>query len=190
MDEDAFRSFFAAHFDDEWRFARRRCDSSEDADDVTAESFAVLWRRRRDLPPEEERRLWLFGVVRRVLANQRRANRRRAGLDERLKAVVMPRSTTTDDPAELAVAHDESRVGTALASLSEDQRDLFVMRAWDELSVTDMATLLGCTPNAVSVRLHKARRRLAQALTDTAGTDPRPPRTSPDRTLRSEGERT
>jgi RNA polymerase sigma-70 factor (ECF subfamily) len=64
----------------------------------------------------------------------------------------------------------------ALGSLTADDRDLLVMRAWDELTVTEMATLLDCSANAVSIRLNRARGRLATALGEK---DPRLSRTSP-----------
>lgn len=163
MDEATFTTFFGRHFDDVWRFARRRCSSSDRADDMTAETFAVAWRRRHDLPPGTEARLWLFGTARLILANQRRSDRRRAGLHDRLVALPAPRSP--DDPADLVAETDtDGYLWTALASLADDDRDLLLMRAWDELAVTDIAVLLGCTPNAASLRLHRARSRLADAL--------------------------
>lgn len=177
MDEAGFRALFSAAFDDVWRFARRRTSSATDADDVAAETFAVAWRRRADLP-EDKVRLWLFGTARHVLANQHRGDRRRLGLGARLAAVPSPPGPA--DPAVVVADedHDARALWTALASLPDDDRDLLVMRAWDELAVTEMAVLLGCSPNAVSVRLTKARRRLADAL-DVA---PRAATTDPDRT--------
>jgi RNA polymerase sigma-70 factor (ECF subfamily) len=38
-----------------WRYARRRCSSTDDADDVVADTFAVAWRRRSDIPAEDVR---------------------------------------------------------------------------------------------------------------------------------------
>lgn len=185
MDEAGFRALFAAQFDDVWRFARRRTSSAADADDVTAETFAVAWRRRGDLPPDDEARLWLFGTARHVLANHRRGDRRRSGLGARLS--VVPAPPGPGDPGVVAVDHDQDAraLWSALASLSADDRDLLIMRAWDDLAVTDMATLLDCSPNAVSVRLTKARRRLADALdagSTDEGTDPTRSRTSDGRT--------
>jgi DNA-directed RNA polymerase specialized sigma24 family protein len=75
--ESRYRSLFEAHFAEIWKFARRRCDSSQDADDVTFETFAVAWRRRDDAPAREVR-LWLFGVARRILVNHRRSTERQA----------------------------------------------------------------------------------------------------------------
>jgi RNA polymerase sigma-70 factor (ECF subfamily) len=53
---------------------------------------------------------------------------------------------------------------SALSALSADDRELLNMRAWDELAVGEIATILGCTANAASGRLHKARIRLAEEL--------------------------
>jgi RNA polymerase sigma-70 factor (ECF subfamily) len=55
-------------------------------------------------------------------------------------------------------------VWRALSALTGEDRELLIMRAWDEMSVTEIALLLDCTPNAVSSRLHKARRRLTVEL--------------------------
>lgn len=173
MDEDAFTCLYAAHADDVWRYARRRCSSAERADDVLGETFAVAWRRRDDLPGPPDDRLWLLGTARRVLANQRRGDRRRDGLRERLVAVRSDPGPT--DPAEV-VGDDGDALWAALASLPDDQRDLLMMRAWDGLAVTDMATLLGCSSNAASIRLTRARQQLATALERERSTAPRTPR--------------
>src|SRR3954454_5211160 len=55
----------------------RTMASPDDADDAVAETFAIAWRRQRDIPRGAELG-WLIGVTRRVLANSRRS-RRRAG---------------------------------------------------------------------------------------------------------------
>jgi RNA polymerase sigma-70 factor (ECF subfamily) len=160
VEEDAFVALYRAHGPDVWRFARRRCGSAEEADDATAETFATAWRRRPDLPPAGEARLWLLGTARRVLANQHRSAHRRDGLDQRL-ALVRPEPGPAD-PAE--VVGDADPLWSALASLPDDQRDLLLMRACDGLAVQDIAVLLGCTPNAASIRLTRARDALAAAL--------------------------
>lgn len=159
MDEPEFRALYASTFDDVWRFARRRCASSEAAGDVTAETFATAWRRRTQLPVDGAARLWLFGAARRVLANHQRGERRRMSLHERLAATWTPPSSP--DPAE-SIA--DAGLASALATLRPSEREVLVMQAWDDLSVTEIARVLECSPNAVSVRLHKARRRLAAAL--------------------------
>ena len=180
MDERQFSALFDEHFAEVWRFARRRTD---EADDATSDTFAVAWRRRHDLPAEDDLRLWLLGTARRVLANQRRSTGRRQRLHRRVEvaAVALP---TEPDPADVVADREADPLLAALATLSGADRELLVMRAWDGLSVTDMATLLDVTPNAVSLRLHKARARLAAALD---GTDAPASRTRPRRPHDSEG---
>jgi DNA-directed RNA polymerase specialized sigma24 family protein len=50
---------------------------------VIAETFLTAWRRLDDVPAGDEARLWLYGVARRMLANQRRGARRRSSLADR-----------------------------------------------------------------------------------------------------------
>lgn len=169
MEEDRFVALHRAHLDDVWRFARRRTTSAADADDATAEAFAVAWRRRDDLPAGDAARLWLLATTRRVLANQHRATRRRRGLTTRLTSVAPAPGPA--DPAEEAL-RSEDPLWAALASLPDEQRDLLIMRAWDGLAVGEIAQLLGCSPNAASIRLTRARGALDGALKD-----PRPRRT-------------
>jgi RNA polymerase sigma-70 factor (ECF subfamily) len=183
MDERQFGALFDQHFADVWRFARRRCGDAGEADDIAAETFAVAWRRRDDLPHVGDVRLWLFGTARLALSNQRRSTGRRRRLHQRIEAaaVALP---PQPDPADVVADRDGDPLLAALARLSGDDRDLLVMRAWDGLSVADIAGLLDVTPNAVSVRLHKARNRLAALL---EGTDRTGTRTSSRRSHDPEG---
>jgi len=60
-------------------YTLRRVRDPEDAAEVIAETFVTLWRRFDRCPEGEQLRPWLFGVARRVIANQRRGDRRRSG---------------------------------------------------------------------------------------------------------------
>jgi RNA polymerase sigma-70 factor, ECF subfamily len=168
MDEDGFRVLFDEHVTELWRFARRRCASATEADDVVADTFLVAWRRRPDIPEGEAARLWLFGCARRILANQRRSATRRHNLENRLRGLSL---SSSPDGAEALLDGLDHPVLAALARLTPDDRDLLIMRAWDGLAVTDMAVLLDLTPNAVSLRLTKARARLAAGLGRTDPAD-------------------
>lgn len=169
MDEDGFRALFDEHLTGLWRFARRRCGTTTEADDVVAETFLVAWRRREDVPDGDAARLWLFGCARRILANQRRSASRQQRLQGRLRALSP--GMTSPDGAEAFIDGLDHPVLAALGALSPEDRDLLIMRAWDGLTVTDMAAVLGITANAVSVRLTKARARLATRLGRTDPAD-------------------
>ena len=106
-------------------YALRRAGSPEDAADVVAETFMVAWRRLDEVPDGDEGRPWLYGVARRVLANQRRGRQRRERLEARLRdevAVVGARALT-GRPA------PDSAVMVALARLDEGDRELLTLVA-------------------------------------------------------------
>lgn len=158
---DSFAGLFESSFDEVWRFVRRRVESTADADDVSGEVFAVAWRRRSELPPDEEQRLWLFGVARNVLRNHQRSLFRQRRVSAKLARAIGP-----DRAGRAELTERDDALWVALSRLAEAERDLLLMRAWDCLSVGEIATLLDCTPNAASVRLSKARARLRHELAE------------------------
>jgi RNA polymerase sigma factor (sigma-70 family) len=158
--EDAYRSSGTAVLG----YALRRAASREDALDVVAETFAVAWRRRTDLPVDaDEVRPWLFGIARRCLANTLRSRTRAGRLGQRLAdawadAQVPDPSTVHEQRAENRLVHE------ALTLLSADDRELVTLVAWEGLTPAQAADALGLSPGAARVRLHRARTRLRAEL--------------------------
>ena len=154
MDERTrFERLYRAHASSVRAYARRRLTSEALADDVVSDVFLVVWRRLDDVPPEP--RPWLYGIARRALANRRRGERRTAALRERI----------TSERREDAAAPDENgRVLRALARLSEPDRELLLLVAWEGLEPAELAQALEARPGTIAVRLHRARRRFADAL--------------------------
>jgi RNA polymerase sigma-70 factor (ECF subfamily) len=152
--EAEFAVLYAEHGRDILAYALPRAAGPEDAADVVAETFLVAWRRARDVPPGAEARLWLFGVARRVLANQRRGEGRRTRLAERLRA-ELPAAAVQPDPDGEGAA-----VMRALARLDQDDRELLLLANWEELSSAQIARVLGISTVAARTRLHRARHRL------------------------------
>lgn len=139
-------------------YALRRTGSPDDAADVLAETFLVAWRRLGEIPPGQDARLWLYGVARNVLANHYRGERRRTALADRLRAEL----AQTYQPPEYD--GESAAIAAALRRLPEDQRELLALNAWEGLDYGQLATVLGCSRNAIRIRLHRARARLAAEL--------------------------
>lgn len=146
-----FAALFATHYPDLLRFAVRRV-GADAAPDVVADVFLVAWRRRDDLPADAVR-AWLYGVAAKVVANHLRGETRRSRLRSRLAAEPVNGADS---------AHD--RVGTALARLRPVEREVLRLTEWEQLDAAEAAAVLGCSPGAFRVRLHRARRRLAEEL--------------------------
>jgi RNA polymerase sigma factor (sigma-70 family) len=143
-------------------YALRRVRQPEDAAEIVAETFATLWRRFDRCPRGAELRPWLFGVARRVAANQRRGERRRTALSDRLVA-----SFDRDAFDRLGPVAETSELARAFASLSESDRELLSLVAWEGLTRAELAVALGTSRAVVRLRLHRARKRLSDALPAT-----------------------
>ncbi|GAA4181130.1 sigma-70 family RNA polymerase sigma factor [Streptosporangium oxazolinicum] len=133
------------------------------ADEVVSETFAIAWRRFDDIP--EPALPWLLGVARNVLRDNIRAGIRRESLAGELRA------WTEEDHADQVA--ERLAVMTALASLNQDERELLILVAWQGLSPRDAARVIGCSAATFRVRLHRARKRLAQAMRSAPAIRPR-----------------
>src|SRR5438105_6855737 len=115
-------------------YTLRRVRDPEDAAEVIAETFVTLWRRFDRCPQGEQLRPWLFGVARRVIANQRRGDRRRTALAERLVA-----SFDAATFEAIAPPGHASALARAFAALSDSDRELLSLVAWEGLSRDELA---------------------------------------------------
>jgi RNA polymerase sigma-70 factor, ECF subfamily len=163
-----FESLYAANHGPILGYALRRTASPDDAADILAETFLAAWRRLDELPSGDDGRLWLYGVARRVLANHYRGERRRSALADRLRAEL----TSSYVPPEFD--GESARVAAALRRLPERQRELLALNAWEGLDYGEIAVVLGCSRNAVRIRLHRARAALAAGLAGAADRAPGP----------------
>jgi RNA polymerase sigma factor (sigma-70 family) len=154
-----FRAVYDANYHRILGFALRRTANREDAEDVVAETFLTAWRRLDQIPVGDEARLWLYGVARNALANQRRGERRRVRLAGALHAESVRQASRATD-----ADHEVARVAAAFARLSDDDREVLTLAAWEDLDAGEIATVIGRSRNAARIRLHRARRRLAREL--------------------------
>ena len=150
------------------RYLARRTDAAT-ADDVLGDTLLVCWRRLDEVPPGDEVP-WAYGVARNCLANAERSARRQRR--------VAARIATLDPPLEPARAerHDAEadeavEVRRAVAALPERDAELVRLWAWEQLGPSEIARVLDITPNAASIRLHRARARLRDELRKIHPTD-------------------
>ncbi|WP_324649420.1 sigma-70 family RNA polymerase sigma factor [Georgenia sp. H159] len=155
-DDAWFDTLYRDHATAVHRYFVRRAPT-DDAEDLAAEVLATAWRRRADVPADAVLP-WLYRTAGFVLANHRR------------KRVPLPVEQLPDgpdddgDPALAAVADDEVRV--ALAALSERDRQILVLHAWEGLGGGELAAVLGISRGGADAALSRARARLAAAWPD------------------------
>ncbi|HEY3921884.1 MAG TPA: sigma-70 family RNA polymerase sigma factor [Gaiellaceae bacterium] len=146
-----FEQIYAEHRDAVRAYVRRRAPEAA-VDDVVSDTFLVCLRRIECVPAEPLP--WLYAVARKTLANERRK-----------RARIAPRAEV---PAGEPAPAGDGALSAAFNTLSERDREVLRLVAWEGLSLADTATVLGCSELACRVRYHRAKTRLASKLTATA----------------------
>jgi RNA polymerase sigma-70 factor, ECF subfamily len=155
-DRNYFEALYRSHYPAVLRFACRRTDQ-QSARDVAAETFLVAWRRL-DAIPDDKALPWLYGVARKVLSHERRSETKHSTLHERMQAELV---VDLADPADGIV--DQLHARRVLDRLPPKYREALQLTEWEHLDMTAAARVAGCSAATFRVRLHRARRRLAEA---------------------------
>lgn len=145
-----FTSEVATHLDALYRYFLRRA-ARQDADDLAAEVFTIAWRRRDDIPPEAVL-AWLYRTAGYVLANHRR---RMQGMPSSLAHEPLD----VDHAGRIA---DVDEITRALARLSERDREILLLHAWEGLDGNELADALGISRSGAQAALSRARARLRE----------------------------
>lgn len=174
-DPDAFGELFNDGAQAVYRYAAGLTGDRSAAEDVVSLTFLEAWRLRdRVRPDARSLRPWLLAIAVNVVRNQARAARRHEAALSRLPAP--PRgwpdfadevSTRLDDQGRLAA------VRAAVRGLPVRERDVLIC-VWSGLDSAEAAVALGVPEGTVRTRLARARRRLRQALGESAA-GPRSP---------------
>lgn len=138
------------------RYLRRRC-APDDVDDVLNDVLLTVWRRIDDTP-DGSALPWCYGIARRCLANHWRTAARRTRLVARAMASAAPAAGPIWVDEADVLLHD------ALGRLSDTDREIVRLWAWERLEPREIALVLDSTPNAVSVRLSRLRRALESEI--------------------------
>jgi RNA polymerase sigma factor (sigma-70 family) len=154
---EQFEALYAEQYASIYAYVHRRLPGgASEVPDVVAEAFSVAWRRLDEIPVSEAR-LWLYGLARHSLMNHRRGSRRRTRLFDRL----MREAPTAAQPS-LAPDHADAWLVAAIERLPDAWREALRLVSWDGCSHAEAAQVLGCSVNAVALRLHKAKARLRE----------------------------
>lgn len=160
---EKFEALYAAHVKDLLSYALRRSASTHDAVEALSEAMLVAWRRIDDVPEGIEARLWLFGVMRNVLNNSRRSSRRQKRLIEKVSSLLEA------DVQEETLSRDTrtSNVHEALKQLRPIEAEVIRLSIWEELTSSQISTLLQIPPETVRTHLHRGRLKLRGLLGHT-----------------------
>lgn len=162
-----FDALYREHFRFVWRTVRRLGLQGAAIDDVVQEVFVVVHRRLDTFEERASAKTWLYGIVRRVVADHRRTLRRKPN-----RGAGAPQGPELDTMAAEgqgpeACAEQAERVRLLhrlLGELDEDKREVFVLSELEGLTLAEIAQALDGNPNTIASRLRAARREFEAAL--------------------------
>jgi RNA polymerase sigma factor (sigma-70 family) len=158
----SFDEVFAAEFEPLHGYISRRLGGSA-SDDLTAETFAVAYRRWEDLDPTRPVRPWLYGIASNLMRHQWRKERRmlRAYARSRVDPVLAEEETSLD---RLDGKAERFALSAALAELRREEREVLLLHAWAGLSDAEIADALALPAGTVKSRLSRARDHMRNCL--------------------------
>jgi RNA polymerase sigma-70 factor, ECF subfamily len=163
-DGRAFASIFDRYYDEIWRYVRRRAGPTA-ADELASETFVRAFAGRASYDrAQANARAWLYGVATNLLRERYRSEGRYLRAVGRAFEGASAADGTDEVDARVDASALAPRLGVALAGLSADDRDALLLLAVAELSYEEIAVATGVPVGTVRSRLHRARRRMQQAL--------------------------
>ena len=155
VDQVQFVATFRSHLQDISKYLTRRVEVSQ-VEDLASEIFEIAWRKR-DSCPEGFELAWLYKIAGFVVSNHRKKLSRRA-----ITVPLLDHDRSA--PSAEDVALDGSSVAQAFDELSAKDRQVLSLLVFEQLSIKEIAVVLGTTENNTSQRLKRARERLANNL--------------------------
>ena len=164
-DPRAFREIFERYKDRIYALCRHMSDTAEDAEDLAQEVFVSAFRNIAAFRADAAFGTWLY----RIAANRCTAELRKRrpafqsfeDMDDADRAPPAPGL----NPEDLMVRKElAKRVSSAVAELPENLRLLFVLGTLEGMRYREVAEIAGCSENAVKMRIHRARKRVRDAL--------------------------
>ena len=158
------------HIDGLFTYAMALTRNTYEAEDLVQETYLRAIQAMERLREDGNAKAWLYTILRNIRLNQVRQQRIRPKLveldaDENAVNLVVE---TGKDPHALYVSKVETQqVREGIRQLSEEFREIILLREFAELSYQEIATLLGCAQGTVMSRLARARAKLRTLVSVT-----------------------
>lgn len=172
-DQQAFSQLFAKYQKKVFNLCFRFVDNYEEAKDLTQETFVRVYNGIKSFRREASFSTWLYCIASNTCKNKLRSWKGRpklVSLDETFETEDDEMTRQVEDKncptplEEIETIEIQERVQTAINSLSEEQREVVILRDIEGCSYEEIAVTLGCNLGTVKSRLSRARLELKDKL--------------------------
>lgn len=160
-DGEAFRQLVEAYQTQVYRLALRMCGESA-ADDVTQEAFLAAWRALPDFRGDCRFSTWLYRLTTNAGIDWLRREKRYRSADDVTELELPDDAPSPQEQAEQS--ETQSAVRRALSRLSEEHRQVLLLRYMQELDYGEIAAALDVSEGTVKSRINRAKGRLRELL--------------------------
>lgn len=169
-DQSAFEQLLDHYQKPVYHQALRLVGNPEDAADVTQEVFIKVWKHLPSFRGESSFSTWLYRLTDNAALDLIRREKKRRGdssLDDEESALILPADPAPTPHQAIEQKELHQAVADGLAQLSEEHRQVLVMREINGLSYEEIGNILGLSPGTVKSRIARARISLAKFLQKT-----------------------
>lgn len=171
-DMDAFAELIRRYQGPVAQFCLRMVGSMQDAEELAQDTFVRVYRHLNRLTPQAKFSTLLFGIARNLALNFLRDSKRRGrDVTDSIEGRMDIGSDVTRPDRKACVGEIESAIGCALMSLSNEHREILVLRELNGLDYDAIADVLGCPKGTVRSRLARAREQLRLQMLSLGGED-------------------
>jgi len=163
-DEESFGRIYDKYVDEIFRFILMRTKTKEDAQDITSETFLKTWQyvssENRQI---DNVRALLYRVGRNLVIDYyRKTGKEVNSFDEDQLEKLVDESIDLEE--KVSKKDDIKKVFSLLHNLSEESREIMLMRYAQDLSISEIAKALGKKKGTIRVALHRAVKQIKSIL--------------------------
>lgn len=159
-----FEQIYREHFSFVWHCLRRLGVLESSLRDAAQDAFLVVHRRLPEFEGRAPIRSWLYGIAVRVASNYRRTRQRRDDRTHDLDLETLADDSDSNQQQSLEQRQSLALVRELLLELDADKREAFELAELHELSVGEIAAVLGMNPGTIYARLRAARQQFDRAV--------------------------
>lgn len=176
-DKDAFGELVRRYQSDLYQLARNLVSSTDEAEDITAETFVRAWRYIKSFKEKSSFKTWIW----KILVNLSRTHLRRRYLqnkiffwqgffkdkDDHIKEIEWIDPSTESDPEKTFEQKNiQQVVRWARGRLSRREQEVFTLKYDKELKISEISEILSLSENTIKVLLFRATKKMAKELKD------------------------